>query len=185
MVFYQVHGRHGQSGPVNNATYGAIQYKYAFVGMNSGEEAGGSFSDAGRRRTRYIPANMDGSWPTEWTFEEETYLPTGLLPFETNPVLTSVEDLGGELPTQARLEANYPNPFNPTTTIEYSINTVDYVSLKVFDMTGRLVATLVDGVQQPSNYQVTFEANDLASGVYMYRLQAANTTITKKMILLK
>lgn len=171
---------------VTGPTYGAIQYKYAFGGAGAfSEEAGGSFGDAGRRRTRYIAANPDGSWPTEWTFEEEQYLPSGLLPFETNPVATAVEDIGGELPTQATLEANYPNPFNPVTTIEYSINAIDHVSLKVFDLTGRLVATLVDGIQSPSNYRINFEARDLASGVYIYRLEAANTTITKKMILLK
>lgn len=173
---------------VMGPTYSAIQYKYAHTTETLGTfatEEGGSFSEVGRRRTRYIVPNDDGSWPATHEFEIETYLPTGLLPVETNPVLTSVEDLGGELPTQATLSANYPNPFNPVTTIEYSINKVEHVSLKVFDVTGRVVATLVDGIQQPSNYRINFEAKDLASGVYLYRLEAASTTITRKMILLK
>lgn len=168
-------------------TYAAIQYKYAFGGAGTfTEETGGSFNDAGRRRTRYIAANADGSWPTEWTFEEEVYLPSGLLPFEQNPAVgVSVEPIDGELPTKIALEANYPNPFNPSTTIEYSINAAEQVSLKVFDMTGRLVTTLVDGMQPASTYRVTFDADNLASGVYLYRLEAASTTITKKMILIK
>ncbi len=171
---------------VTGPTYGVIQYKYAFGGTGAfSEEAGGGFSDRGRRRTRFIAANADGSWPSEWTFEAEQYIPSGLLPFEDNPVATGVENVGGELPTQATLNANYPNPFNPTTTIEYSINSISQVSLKVFDLTGRLVATLVDGMQQPSNYRVDFDANNLASGVYMYRLETPNTTLTRKMILLK
>ena len=172
---------------IDGPTYGAIQYKYAFGGEGTfAEETGGSFNDAGRRRTRYIAANADGSWPTEWEFPEETYLPEGLLPFEENPALaTSVEQIDGELPTKVALEANYPNPFNPVTTIEYSITATEHVSLKVFDLTGRLVATLVDGTQPAASYRVNFDADNLASGVYIYRLEAASTTLTRKMILLK
>ncbi len=172
---------------VTGPTYGALQYKYAYTDEmgNFQTEQGGGFSDLGRRRTRYIAQNADGSWPTAVEFPEEIYLPNGLLPVEANPVLTSVEDIGGELPTQATLNANYPNPFNPVTTIEYSIESVDHVTLRVFDLTGREIATLVDGIQQPSNYRINFEANDLASGVYLYRLDAGKTSITRKMILLK
>lgn len=85
-----------------------------------------------------------------------------------------------------RLEQNYPNPFNPTTNIKYSIREAGLVSLKVYDLLGREVATLVNQTQPPGEYQVTFNASNLtASGIYIYRLQAGNFTRTMKMMLVK
>ena len=172
---------------VTGPTYSGIQYKYAY-GQNGtfSTEAGGSTNERGRRRTRFVVPNEDGSWPTEWVIEEEEYQPMGLLPFDENPaVLVSVEPIGNEVPTKIALQANYPNPFNPETTIEYSINAIEHVSLKVYDITGRLVTTLVDGIQPPASYRVNFDAANLASGMYLYRLEAAGTTLTRKMVLLK
>ena len=84
------------------------------------------------------------------------------------------------------LEQNYPNPFNPTTNIRYSIRDAGLVTLKVYDLLGREVATLVNQVQQPGNYQVTFDASRLtSSGMYIYRLQSGNFTRTMKMLLVK
>ncbi|MFN3427377.1 MAG: T9SS type A sorting domain-containing protein, partial [Candidatus Thermochlorobacter sp.] len=85
-----------------------------------------------------------------------------------------------------KLEQNYPNPFNPATNIKYSIRSAGLVSLKVYDLLGREVATLVNQVQQPGEYQVTFNASNLtASGMYIYRLQAGNFTRTMKMMVVK
>ncbi|MCB0752654.1 MAG: T9SS type A sorting domain-containing protein, partial [Ignavibacteriae bacterium] len=84
------------------------------------------------------------------------------------------------------LDQNYPNPFNPTTTIKYSVPVSSgFVSLKVFDVLGKEITTLVNEVQQPGNYEVAFIAENLASGVYYYTLKANGNIITKKMILLK
>ncbi len=84
------------------------------------------------------------------------------------------------------LEQNYPNPFNPTTNIRYSIRDAGLVTLKVYDLLGREVATLVNQVQQPGNYQVTFDASRLtSSGMYIYRLQSGSFTRTMKMLLVK
>jgi len=84
------------------------------------------------------------------------------------------------------LEQNYPNPFNPTTNIRYSIRNAGLVTLKVYDLLGREVATLVNQVQQPGNYQVTFDASRLtSSGMYIYRLQSGSFTRTMKMLLVK
>ncbi len=94
-------------------------------------------------------------------------------------------------PVQARvfsynLSQNYPNPFNPTTSIKYSIREAGNVNLKVYDLLGREVLTLVNQVQAPGEYQVTFDANNLAaSGMYIYRLQSGNFTRTMKMLLVK
>ncbi len=84
-----------------------------------------------------------------------------------------------------RLEQNYPNPFNPATRIAYSIQKAGFVSLKVYDILGREVATLVNGFQQANNYTVNFDAGRLASGIYLYKLKTGDFVQTKKMLLLK
>lgn len=95
-----------------------------------------------------------------------------------------------EVPTTFELSQNFPNPFNPRSTISYQIPVTARVSLKVFDVVGRLVATLVDQEQTPGKYSVTWDGTDsvgdlLASGIYFYRLDAAGFSQTRKMILLK
>ncbi len=89
------------------------------------------------------------------------------------------------VPAAFKLSQNYPNPFNPVTTINYSIPSNGNVQLKVYDILGREVASLVNETKTPGNYKVNFNANNLASGVYFYRLQAGNFIQTKKMILMK
>ncbi|MDP3582860.1 MAG: T9SS type A sorting domain-containing protein, partial [Ignavibacteria bacterium] len=89
------------------------------------------------------------------------------------------------IPTTISLSQNYPNPFNPETTISYNIQTASQVSLKVFDVLGREIATLVNQFQQPGSYVKTLRATSLPSGIYFYRLQAGSFTSTKKMILLQ
>jgi len=90
-----------------------------------------------------------------------------------------------------KLSQNYPNPFNPTTTINYSIPDIvsDFnlrnVQLKVYDMLGREVVTLLNKYQSPGNYRLDFDASSLSSGIYYYRLMAGEFVETKKMILLK
>ncbi len=93
-------------------------------------------------------------------------------------------------PEKFTLEQNYPNPFNPSTKIKYSISNegtslMKFVQLKVYDILGREVATLVNKEQPPGNYQVSFDGSKLSSGVYYYRIQAGNFIQTKKMILMK
>ncbi|MDZ7625632.1 MAG: T9SS type A sorting domain-containing protein [Ignavibacteriaceae bacterium] len=83
------------------------------------------------------------------------------------------------------LEQNYPNPFNPTTEIEFVISEAGQTTLKVFDVLGNEVSTLVNEQKAVGKYKVTFDASDLPSGVYFYTLQAGNYLNTKKMILLK
>ncbi len=88
-------------------------------------------------------------------------------------------------PSTFKLMQNYPNPFNPTTNITYQLSTFSEVKLEVFDVLGRKVASLVNATQPVGAYTVTFNAANLASGVYFYRLQAGSFVETKKMLLVK
>ncbi len=90
-----------------------------------------------------------------------------------------------EKPKEFQLEQNYPNPFNPSTEIRYSIPEDVYVTLKVYDMLGREVATLVNGMQDAGFKSVQFDAGRLSSGVYFYRLQTESFASHRTMLLLK
>ncbi|MBI5472139.1 MAG: FG-GAP repeat protein [Ignavibacteriae bacterium] len=89
------------------------------------------------------------------------------------------------VPTFHTLEQNYPNPFNPITTIAFQIPGNGHVTLKVYDMLGREVATIVDGIREAGVYEEVFDATALASGVYLYRLQAGDFSQIRKLTVLK
>jgi len=89
------------------------------------------------------------------------------------------------LPKEYGISQNYPNPFNPATTINYQLPEKNHVSLKIYDILGNLVKTLVDDEQAPGYYNVTWNAGGLASGVYFYRIMSGSFVSTKKLILLK
>jgi hypothetical protein len=88
-------------------------------------------------------------------------------------------------PLSFDLAQNYPNPFNPSTSIKYSVPESGNIRLSVFNIVGEEVAVLVDGFSQAGFYEVTFDASNLSTGVYLYKLQSANSVQTKKMMLLK
>ncbi len=111
--------------------------------------------------------------------EEGTILRT------TNGGVTFVEEQIDEIPTKYNRRQNYPNPFNPTTTITDQIPELSFVTLKVYDVLGSEVATLVNKEKQVGSYDVEFNGSGLPSGIYFYRLQAIEFTQVKKMILLK
>ncbi len=83
------------------------------------------------------------------------------------------------------LKQNYPNPFNPVTKINYELPITNYVSLKIFDISGKEVSILVNQVQTKGSYEVSFDASDLTSGIYFYKLETKNFSSTKKMLLVK
>jgi len=100
---------------------------------------------------------------------------------------STANQIGTELPTHFSLEQNFPNPFNPETTISYSIPQSSHVTLKVYDVLGREIATLVDELKQAGTYKSQFSIGNfqLSSGVYFYRIQANGYSETKKMMLIK
>ena len=100
-------------------------------------------------------------------------------------IATSNENEVAELPSGYELEQNYPNPFNPTTNINFTVKNSGLVSIKVYDMTGREVATLANGRFTAGTHTATFDASNLASGVYLYSLQANGVRLTNKMTLIK
>jgi hypothetical protein len=83
------------------------------------------------------------------------------------------------------IDQNYPNPFNPSTMISYAIPQDGAISLKVYDMIGHHVATLVDGYKSAGRYNVAFDASKLSSGIYFYKIQAGSYSAIKKMQVLK
>ena len=103
---------------------------------------------------------------------------------------TGVENKGQLLPSSFTVFQNYPNPFNPTTTISYALPSAAHVKIAVYDLLGRQIRTLTDGVQNAGGHSVVWNGdnnfgNQVSSGTYLYRIEAGNNVITKKMILLK
>ncbi len=102
----------------------------------------------------------------------------------TRGEVTSNEEFAGA-PRTFELQQNFPNPFNPTTQINYAVPQQSEVKIEVYNVIGRRVAVLVDREMAPGNYTVNFDASSLSSGMYFYRLQAGSTLLTKKMTLIK
>ena len=96
-----------------------------------------------------------------------------------------IVEVDGLVPDEYLLEQNYPNPFNPSTSIKYQLPENGFVTIKVYDMLGNEIATLVNEVQEAGNHSVEFDAATVSSGIYFYIMQAGNFTQTKKMTLLK
>jgi hypothetical protein len=89
------------------------------------------------------------------------------------------------VPTEVSLAQNFPNPFNPSTSIRFELPSTGKVSLKVYDMLGREVAVLMDGVAGAGQHEVVFNGNRMASGMYVYRLEYSSRSLVRKMIILK
>lgn len=98
--------------------------------------------------------------------------------------LTGVEEIQ-PIPKVYRLDQNYPNPFNPATTISFALAKPSHVQLQIYDVTGRLVMTLIDRQMNAGEHKVQFVAGDLASGVYLYRLTAGRFMETQKFVVVR
>ncbi len=119
----------------------------------------------------YLPQQPDG-------------LPPIFAPQATFDLVTGVEN-SNTVSYNFNLKQNYPNPFNPTTTIKYSLPGSEFVTLKVFNVLGKEVSTLINKTQAAGNYEVNFDASNLTSGIYIYQLTSGSNTQIRKMVLLK
>ncbi len=122
-------------------------------------------------------------------FDQYIYAGTstsGLWKRSLSEIVTSIKEDNINLLAEGYiLEQNYPNPFNPSTTIRYSIPTTEFVTLKVYDVLGKEVSTLVNEEKATGNYEVKFNSGNLSSGIYFYSLKAGKFSGTKKLILMK
>ncbi|QQS37893.1 MAG: T9SS type A sorting domain-containing protein [Ignavibacteriales bacterium] len=126
----------------------------------------------------FDPAN--GIWTEGWTSVSQLgFTPT------TNFVSGVEEDQLSSVPSDYSLSQNFPNPFNPSTKIQFSIPNSSEIKLSVYNILGQEVAVLVNGFRNAGTYEVNWEASDMPSGVYIYAIQSGNIFITKKMTLLK
>ncbi|MEX0720964.1 MAG: T9SS type A sorting domain-containing protein [Balneolaceae bacterium] len=117
-------------------------------------------------------------------FAAESY-PTAYYSIQNDNICGTVSIEDGEMARKFQLKQNYPNPFNPTTKISYEIPEAADVKLNIYNMLGQRVATLIDGHKAAGVHQVNFDASSLASGSYMYRLEAADKVLTQQMMLIK
>lgn len=99
--------------------------------------------------------------------------------------VTSIEDLGTLTPSEFQLFQNYPNPFNPSTQITYSLRKDTQVRVSVYNLVGQEISRLVDQFQQAGRYDISFRANGLSSGVYIYKIQAGEFSASRKLMLIK
>lgn len=118
----------------------------------------------------------------QFTGDEWNFAPNKIINV-TQQILAGIENKINILTYS--LKQNYPNPFNPSTTIKYSVQKESFVSIKVYDISGKEITTLVNKEKPAGNYKVEFNAANLPSGVYICRLQAGSFLETRKMILLK
>lgn len=98
---------------------------------------------------------------------------------------TSVKESNSVRPEQYSLSQNYPNPFNPATRINYSVQRTGNVTINVYDLLGREIATLVNEIKPAGNYSVEFNSTRLSSGIYFYRMESGSFTHTKKLVVIK
>jgi hypothetical protein len=103
----------------------------------------------------------------------------------TNDGTTGINNSGSGLPVDYTLMQNYPNPFNPSTTIQFALPKEGRVSIKVFNILGKYIATLLDGFQIAGYHEVTFHGDSFSSGIYFYQMRVGSFIETKKMMLMK
>jgi hypothetical protein len=171
-------------GPISRISPAGPNYH---INRDLTQTVAGSLGSGDWTYTGYIGSYPGGVWASDsFPFTKSAVGDGGTYYFENT--LTGWDEEPAAVnatPTNFALQGNYPNPFNPTTTINFSLGSADNVKLSVYDLSGRLVSTLVDGYREAGSHAVSFDATGLASGVYVYRLTAGAQTASAKMILSK
>jgi len=186
------------AGP-NNAEQADIEYRLFYAKTSDGlenplegteYEFGTTAGDGdGNAAFGFVIASLDPAteynfWLYQYNTATELFSEPALATVVSGGEGTSVDDLTG-MPVEFALSQNFPNPFNPTTSIRFDLPESGQVQLEVFNMMGQRVATLVNETRAAGSHSVTFDASALSSGMYLYRLQAGNNTMMKKMTLIK
>jgi hypothetical protein len=168
---------------IDNATTGGV-YRTTNAGVSWVVFNGGSVLTNYATRTFTFRTAPDS---TLYTGVGSTSVanPPGMGIYEYTFTPLGVSDPNSGIPTDFILEQNYPNPFNPSTVIRYAIPSKSFVTMDVFDVSGRIIKTLISETKTAGNYEITFNGQGLSSGVYFYKISAGSFTETKKMILVK
>ncbi|MBI5472519.1 MAG: T9SS type A sorting domain-containing protein [Ignavibacteriae bacterium] len=186
---------------VKGRTHSGLMYAYQFRHPGGGSVTeGGGGGVLNPYRVRYIRRTAPNTFPATYTAPLDLWQKNPPMPVEPPQGSVGVDEdpTGGTLPSRIALHQNYPNPFNPTTTIRFTVPATvgtgragialagrHALSLRVFDLLGREVSTLVSEVKEPGTYTVQWDATNFASGVYLYRLEAGGFSQTKKMLLMR
>ena len=154
-------------------------------------EVGSQKSAASWTKIGFVKGNGNSNSPKDYTYTDNSNLSSGKYSYRLKQIdndgqfeYSKVVDVSFNAPTEFSLKQNYPNPFNPSTVISYALPSQSYVTIKVYDILGNEVASLVNKEQAEGEYKITFDANNLSSGIYFYKLTAGNFVNTMKMILL-
>lgn len=156
-----------------------VQYKYG-ANWALPSNTGGNDNESSIGTDHYIdltPDLVSATVRNQWSVMGDHQL--------VDVVTTGVEELDGQIPMVYSLLQNYPNPFNPATNIRFAIPEAGLVTIKVYNLLGQEVSTLINEFKNAGTYQVDFNAGNLSSGVYFYSINAGNFTSTRKMILMK
>lgn len=135
--------------------------------------------------TLWITVQKPGNYLMKGTGQRESDIVSVSPDYKINVVSTSVDYNNSQIPLSFELFQNYPNPFNPETVISYQLAVNSFIKLKIYNLLGREIATLVNEEKSSGNYEIKFDGTNFSSGIYYYTIIAGNFTQTKKMVLLK
>ena len=179
-----------QAGILSAVPIGNLQVRITLTGISSGNVAGELVNGSGtvvalNDQTSNNPFTLTAPGEGFYKVNAGYKNPNRRWDSVTVNILTTGVGENGIAPGEFRLDQNYPNPFNPSTTIEFSLPATQRTTLKVFDVQGREIATLVDQQLEAGTHAVRWEAGILPGGVYFYRLQSGTSVQTKKLLLLR
>jgi photosystem II stability/assembly factor-like uncharacterized protein len=143
---------------------------------------------AGNLNQRTVPAGRLGNGLTYfWRVRATNTSGTGSFssPWNFSTLPTGINLISSEIPKEFKLFNNYPNPFNPATKIRFNVPKSEFVTLKVYNSTGKIVSELISNNFTAGSYEIEWKASDLASGIYFYKLESASFTDTRRMMLVK
>jgi len=160
-------------------THGILYSQYKISAWVTGGGGGISSNDTYRMISTF-------GQPLTGIKQNDTFIiQSGFWYAAASSIVTNIERTEEYLPHTFRLEQNFPNPFNPVTQIQFSIPDQDFTTLTVYDILGRMIVQLVNEDLQPGEYTVSFEAGNIPSGMYIYRLQSGSYVNQKRMLLIK